>query len=181
MGILANPRHEQLATALAAGESVRAFAASHDLDYSHQLKVAKRPEVVARIVELLQTETAAATWRKNRIREEAERIAFSDVADYTIEDNGQVTPTETADEGATRAVQSVRVKRRVIPTKDGEPIVEVETEMKLWNKPGALAFLADLDGLSAPKRTELTGKDGAPLIEPQSVKIGDQVITFPQG
>jgi hypothetical protein len=40
-----------------------------------------------------------------------------------------------------RAVSSIKRKTRIIPQKDGEPIIERELEFRLWNKPTTLTDL----------------------------------------
>ncbi len=74
-------------------------------------------------------------------------VAKSDIGHYEVSDKGRLRVGRHADPGARRAVSSFKRKTRTIPTKDGEPIVEVETEIRLWPKVQALITLAQHLGM----------------------------------
>lgn len=94
---------------------------------------------IAALVDEKEAELAAAVGlTQHRIKEELAVLSFSDIKNYVIDDNGHVELAENAPDGAIRAVQSLKRKRRVIQREDEEDIVEIETEIKLWDKPGSL-------------------------------------------
>ena len=77
--------------------------------------------------------------RLDRVLLELARIGFSDISNYEVDDDGNVTLVEGADPQAMRAVSTLKRKTRIIPQKNGEPIVEHDVEIKLWDKNTGLA------------------------------------------
>ncbi|HZW51164.1 MAG TPA: terminase small subunit [Rudaea sp.] len=75
----------------------------------------------------------------DRVLLELARIGFSDISNYEVDDDGNVTLVEGADPQAMRAVSTLKRKTRIIPQKNGEPIVEHDVEIKLWDKNTGLA------------------------------------------
>jgi hypothetical protein len=64
-------------------------------------------------------------------------VAFSNISNYEINDEGQVQLAEGAPPEAIKAIQSVRCKKRVLD--DGSTVTE--TELRLWDKLTALTLL----------------------------------------
>lgn len=98
-----------------------------------------------------------------RVLEELELLAHSDVTHYTVDDNGEIALTENAPPGAMRALQSIK---RKITTRTLGDVHEVtrEVEFRLWDKPGQLKLAGrhkDVRGFY--DKVEHTGKDGGPL------------------
>jgi len=117
-----------------------------------------------RIVKVQQAIQSAQDERSKRteitvdnVLRELALLGFSDLRNYVITDDGSLTLVPGAPDAAMRAVSSVKRKRRTIPRKDDEPIVEVEVEFRLWSKPDALTLLAKHLGMITEKR-ELSGK-----------------------
>lgn len=94
----------------------------------------------------------------DRVLRELSVLAFSDVTNYSVDDDGNIVLQPSAPPGATRAISSI--KRRKITGRDGETIVEVE--LRLWDKPTPLRLAGRHVGLFTDK-IELTGKDGGPI------------------
>jgi phage terminase small subunit len=70
-------------------------------------------------------------------------LACSDVRHYRMDPtDGHLTLAEGAPDHAMRAVSSVKLRVRMTPVKDGEPIVERDCEFRLWSKDKALELLA---------------------------------------
>jgi phage terminase small subunit len=128
-------------------------------------RLLKDPRIIA---EIERRESPAAGRFKlaaDRVRREIAAVAFSDVRHYTIAKDGAVALADGAPEDAIRAVRSIRVKRRRIPRGANlEPIEEVETEVKLWDKPAALRMAGQVRGLFV-KRAPV-GPDGKPVPPP---------------
>ena len=67
---------------------------------------------------------------QDRVLNETALLAFSDVTNYVIGDDGQVSLAPHAPKGAQRAISTI--KKRITTTKDGDVVREVE--LKLWDK-----------------------------------------------
>ncbi len=92
---------------------------------------------------------------QDRVLRELELLAFSDVLHYTVDDDGNFSVNPDAPKGASRAVSSVKRKVRFFTDKDGGSTKEVETEFRLWDKPGSLKLAGRHVGLFAEdKATE---------------------------
>jgi len=82
-----------------------------------------------------------------RVLKEIARLAFSDIKEYIdIGPDGcvQVKPFEDMPTGASRAIQSVKEKKRILASGKGdgeETILESTFEFKLWDKGRALEQL----------------------------------------
>lgn len=94
----------------------------------------------------------------DRVLEELAVLSFSNIWDYQIDDSGHVVLAADAAPEAIRAVSSIKRRRRVIPRKDDEDIVEIETEIRLWDKPATLRLTGQHLGMYVEKREhKLTG------------------------
>lgn len=170
MPILPTPNHEALAAGIAAQRPIAHIAPEIGLEYTYALKLAKRPDIVQRALEL--AEERADKVRQSALREEAERIAFSDILDYTVDATGRLQVDPLADPQVSRAVSSVKHKVRTIPTKDGGTIEERETEIRLWDKPKALHMLMQSEGML---KQVVQSPDGGPPVR-QVFKIGETEV-----
>ncbi len=104
----------------------------------------------------------------DRVLEELAVLSFSNIWDYQIDDSGHVVLAADAAPEAIRAVSSIKRRRRVIPRKDDEDIVEIETEIRLWDKPATLRLTGQHLGMYVEKREhKLTG--GGVLAVPMPV------------
>lgn len=99
---------------------------------------------------------------QDSVLHEMSLLSNSSVNHYVIDDNGQVQLTEGAPEGAMRAIQSIKRKKTIRETKDGEIFITYDVELKLWDKPTPLKLMGNHVGLF-PNKVELTGKNGAPV------------------
>ncbi len=98
----------------------------------------------------------------DRVLEELAILGFSSVWHYIINDAGNVELAEGAPDSAIRSVSSIKRKRRTIPRKDEESIVEVETEIRLWDKPATLRLAGQHLGLYKDK-VEHSGEGGTAI------------------
>lgn len=98
-----------------------------------------------------------------RVLEELELLAHSDLTHYTVDDEGEIALTADAPPGAMRALQSI--KRKIRTTIRGDVTeVEREVELRLWDKPGQLKLAGrhkDVRGFF--DKVEHTGKDDGPI------------------
>lgn len=101
----------------------------------------EKPLIDAAIRREIDARAARTLVTADRVIHELAVIGFSDVRHYAINDDGNVVLAEDAPEDAYRAVSSIKRKVRFIPRRDAEPEKEVETEIKLWDKPGALTLI----------------------------------------
>lgn len=172
MSTLPTPNHEVLAAGLAEQRPVSQLAQEIGLSYTYALKLAKRPDIVQRALEL--AGDRASKVRQDALREEAERLAFSDVTHYGVDELGRLTVDPEADPAVSRAVSSVKVKRRSYPDKNGGQVEETETEIKLWDKPKALQMLMQAEGML---KQVVQAPDGGPPVR-QVFKLGDTEIAL---
>lgn len=132
-------------------------------------RLLKDVRVVALIAQREKAEKAKYKLKASRIRREISAVAHSDVRHYRIMDDGTVGLTEDAPADAMRAVSGIKIKRRTIPQgNDAQgnalpPIVEVDAEVKLWDKPSALRLGAQIRGLVVKR---IGDPDGKPLPPP---------------
>jgi len=84
---------------------------------------------------------------QDRVLEELQRLAFSNVSDYVLTDEGQVKLAEGADEEAMRAVSSIKRRTKKYTYADGSESVTHDVELKLWNKPEPLKLAGRHTGL----------------------------------
>ena len=122
------------------------------------------------IKKLIQDEMDARAERTrvnaDRVLTELAPLAFSNVDNFVIDDAGNVALKDGVPDSAMRSVSSIKRKVRIIPQgKRGEglePIIEYDTELRLWDKNSALEKAMNHLGMIR-QRHELTGKDGKPL------------------
>jgi phage terminase small subunit len=101
----------------------------------------KRPRVAAAIEAGRKQTVRKFNLSGERVMKEMCAIAFSDIRHYVIGVDGTVALAVGAPDSAMRAIKRLKRKVRTIPVKEGEPIVEVETEIELWNKDAELTAL----------------------------------------
>jgi phage terminase small subunit len=103
-------------------------------------------ERLLRNVEIAKVVSQAQQARSERTRLTADDvlrelavIGGSNAWNYSIGEDGSLGLAEGVPEAAKRAVASIKRKTRIIPQKDGPPVVQHETEFRLWDKNTALA------------------------------------------
>lgn len=130
--------------------------------YSQGQRLLKNAEI-QRAIARAQAERSARTGiSQDRVLQELELLAFSDLTHYTVDDRGDVTLTAQAPAGAMRALQSI--KRRITTRGSGKTLeVTREVEIRLWDKPGPLKLAGQHVGLFTEKH-EHTGAGGGPLV-----------------
>lgn len=77
----------------------------------------------------------------DRVLQELALIGYSNVMDYRVDETNNLVLAADVSPAAMRAVSSVKRKTRVIPQRDGPPIIEHELEFRLWDKNTALTNL----------------------------------------
>jgi phage terminase small subunit len=128
---LADPNLSVEEAALIAGYS-KSFSASG----AYQL--VRNPKVAAAIDAEMAKRAARTRVTKDRVIREIASIAFSNIDDYEIDEDGRIGLRDGADVRAMKAVSSM--KRTVTYDKDGFP--KIVTEIKLWDKGQAQDKLA---------------------------------------
>jgi hypothetical protein len=127
-------------------------------------RLLKDPRVLAEIAKRESPARGRFTLSADRIRREIAAIAHSDLRHYTIDVAGNVVPAEGAPPDAMRAISRVKMKRKTIPQGNDAagnplpPVVEVEADLYLWDKPTALRIAAQIRGMLV-KRAPV-GPDG---------------------
>jgi phage terminase small subunit len=100
---------------------------------------------------------------QERIRQELAIVGFSNIWHYEIDDDGHVSLAAGAPDSAIRAVSSIKRKRRIIPNGEDSSIIEVETEIKLWDKPATLRLAGQHLGMYIEKK-EISVPAGAGVL-----------------
>jgi len=157
--LLADPRMNQTAAAKACGSpATRAKKTGSE--------IALRPHVKAAIDAAIATRISRIEVKQDRVLREVDTVSLSNIEHYRLTDDGNVELAEGAPPDAMRAISGLKRKTRVIPQKNGEPIVEYDVEFKLWDKPGTLRLSMQHRGM---------------LIERHEVKLppGSGVLAVP--
>lgn len=156
MSALKNPKHEAFCREVAGGLNYRQawISVGNNVASNNFGKLARRPEVQARVAELREEFNRTAGIKVEYLREKLLPIATSDVTRYFRRGRGGklVLRDVTKLPAELRAALS---ELRVEP--DGTVTI------KAWDKIGAINSLLKTVGGFAPQRIELTGKDGGPV------------------
>jgi phage terminase small subunit len=121
----------------------------------------KKPNVAAALAAAMQARAAATGVTQARVLQELAILDFSDPRHYQIDDQGNLTLAEGVPPAALRAVSSIKKKVRHVGL--GEQAETIyETEIKFWDKVGALRLTAQHLGMLLEKR-ELSGPGGGPI------------------
>ena len=98
------------------------------------------------------------------VLQEMSALALSNVSHYVISDDGQVELAEGAPENAMAAIQSIKRRKTVRETRDGELFITYDVELRLWNKPEPLKLMGKHANVAACfDRLEVTGAGGGPI------------------
>lgn len=147
------------------------------------------PKVRERVDEEMAKRSGRTGITAARVLEELSLLAFSDIGDYEMTDEGKVSVSEGVPKSRRRAIQSI--KRKVtVSAKTGD--VTRELEIKLWDKPGMVKLAGRHAGLFEEKKTddeprethihingvmpvppELAG-DVPPAVGPETTTTGDK-------
>lgn len=123
------------------------------------------PEIRAAIDKSLEERAIRAKMTADHVLAEMALLAESNVANYVIDDYGNVMPAEGAPDGCMRAVSGI--KKSITIHKDGSKTYQVD--IKLWDKPTPLKLMGRQVGIFTEK-VEVTGKDGAPIESIQRIE-----------
>lgn len=122
-----------------------------------------KPVIAEAVAAEMQRRETRSRVKAFRVLEELAPLCYSSLDHYRIGRSGHVRLTPDAPPDAMRAVAAIKRKRREIEREDGKPpVVEVETEIKLWDKNTALTNAMKHLGMLID-RHEVSGKGGAPL------------------
>jgi phage terminase small subunit len=162
MPVLANARYERFAQELAKGlDKNAAYAvAGFKPNNSNCCRCAARPEIVARVEELLGKAAEKAVITKARVLDELAKIGFSDPRKL-FDAAGNLIPIHLLDADAAACLAAFEV--RTLKTEGhAEAAVEQVAKIKTWDKRGALVDIAKIMGFYVEKH-EHTGADGGPI------------------
>jgi phage terminase small subunit len=110
---------------------------------------------------------------KAMILKEHKKLAFSSIAHLhktwiTRKEFEELTEDQKA------SIAEISTKMETMPGDKGEKSNQVEfVKIKLYDKQRSLDSIAKLRGYEAPNKTEVTGKDGKPLISAIKIEIID--------
>lgn len=122
------------------------------------------PRILAAIERGKAQRIARVNMTADTVLQELSMLATSRIDHYVIDDDGQVQLAEGAPDGAMAAIQSVKRKKTIRESKDGEMFITYDVEIRLWDKPGALKLMGKHAGIAACfDRLEITGRNGNPI------------------
>lgn len=141
----------------------------------------RHPKVAHAIAVAMNARAERTQITSDRIMHELGVIGLSNIADYLVDEAGNVILADGVPEYAMRAVSSIKRRVKTYFEDDGTPVREVEVELKLWNKVEVLRLLMQHTGMLKPG-----GGEGGTTINNVTVnqdnrqvwKVGDREITF---
>jgi phage terminase small subunit len=161
MPIIANAQRERFAQELAKGASQTdaQVAAGFAYNTGNATRLANRPEVKARVQELLTAGAERAEITVERVLAELAKIGFSDIRKL-FTDRGSLKRVEDLDDDAAACLSSIEVVTKHVPGGD-EGEVEHVAKIKLWDKRAALVDLGKHLGMFVDKLalTDSAGND----------------------
>jgi phage terminase small subunit len=101
----------------------------------------KKPNIAAAIQRAMDARAKRTEITADRVLREIACLGYSNVMHYHVDGSNNLVLSPDAPPEAMRAVSSIKRKTRIIPQKQGEPIVEHEIEFRLWDKNTALTNL----------------------------------------
>lgn len=126
------------------------------------------PAVVTAIAERKAVRSERVGFTAEEVLKELALLVKSDVRDFTMDEKtGELALRAGVPDEAWRSVASVKRRVRIVPQKDGEPIIERDMEVRLWDKNAAIE--------KAMKHLGMFHSDGEP---PATVPVGGLTINF---
>jgi phage terminase small subunit len=123
-------------------------------------RLLRNVKVAARVEALMKTRADRVQVTTDDVLRELIAVGTSDIDDVELDRDGRLVVRDGAPVHARKSVSSVKVRRRLIPRgTDLEPIEEITTEIKLWNKVEALRQLGQHLGMFK-ERVEVTTNSG---------------------
>lgn len=139
---IADPKRSATAAAIKAGYGKGAKVRAHHLMRSKRV----RAVIDAELRKLHRRYRLDAA----RVARELATVAFSNVDDFLMTEDGRLALKDATKLRALRAVASVKRKTRTRTDKDGETTTEHELEYRLWDKVRALELAAKHLGMIKP-------------------------------
>lgn len=165
--ILTDPREERFAQERAKGVTqIKAFTlAGFPPDDGHASRLNSKPEVKARIAELLERAAKRVEITQAMVLAELAKIGFSDIRKL-FTPGGNLLPIHDLDDDTAACLSSIEVVTRKAPGGE-EAEVEHVAKIKLWDKKGALVDIGKHLGMF---------KEGLPDPTQVNVNIGDSEL-----
>lgn len=138
----------------------------------------RKPQIKERIKQMQDNLAETAGISALRVIKEHEKIAFSSIAHLHNTWIERVEFDQLTDEqkACIKSI-STKIQKKNIGTSEDPEIIEIEfVKVELYDKQKSLDSINKMLGFDAPVKTELTGKDGTPLITPISRDIARKII-----
>lgn len=164
MGILENPRHEKYAQGIAAGETKdRAYQlAGFKPNRGNATRVAARPEIKARVAELVEQAAANASKTLADVVKEYERIAFTGMSRFIKVDadgNPRIDLTDCEESDLDLLSEASTISKRVQgEDKDKAPDEILTVKIKPVDRLKALEKLASYLGMGDTAAVQSTDR-----------------------
>ena len=115
--------------------------------YSQGQRLLKNVEVKAAVEAEMAARSERVQFDQDRVLEELKHLAFSNVQNYVLTDDGHVDLAEGVNPEAMRAVSSIKRKTKKYTYADGSQSITHDVELKLWDKPNPLKLAGRHVGL----------------------------------
>lgn len=135
----------------------------------HAWELLQLPLIQEEIRRFQQELQKAAQITVTRVVKELAVIAYSDVRNYEVDEEGEVRLAPGVHDDAMRAVSKIKRKVTTRYNEDGEKITTAEVEIAQWSKPHALHLLGQYLGAWSG--------DGAGEQEDRSIEIKHRDVT----
>jgi phage terminase small subunit len=129
-------------------------------------RLLKDPKVAAAVALAMEARAKRTHITQDQILQELALLGLSNLQHYIIDEYGQVRLADGVPAAAMRAVSSI--KRKVYADENGNETVE--TEIKLWDKPGSLRMAGQHLGMFV-ERVKHSGDPDSPIRHAAAVQI----------
>ena len=151
--------------------AARAAGYSEDSARSIAAENLTKLHIRARIQELRAEMGKAFNITRERIAQEYSRIAFFDIK-KAFDEEGELIPITQLDDDTSAAIAGIEVSNDWEKDENNRPVIVGQLKkIKISDKRSALDSLVKLMGYAEPSKTEITGKDGKPIVTETHVKI----------
>ena len=114
--------------------------------YSQGQRLLKNVEVKAQVAKGMENRSQRTGITQDRVLEELQGLAFSNVDDYVVSPEGRLVPAEGRPKEVMRAVSSIKYRTRTTGAGKSLEVVR-EVEFRVWDKPNTLKLAGRHTGL----------------------------------
>jgi len=150
-----NPRQRKFCREyLSCGNATKAaIAAGYESEWidKYAFRLLRKSRVKAYLAELREQASVKEEITPERVIRELGILAFSDITNYDVNTQGELTLKPKVQRGATRAVQSVTFDEHIVEGRDGSVTTRRKKSVKVHEKSSSLDKLCKHLGIALPK------------------------------